>query len=1030
MKKILAIDDQQDNLTTIEAVLKSNLEDCQLLTALSGKEGIQIAKEAQPDTILLDIIMPEIDGYEVCKKLKEDESTKHIPVIMITAIKTDSASRIKGLDTGADAFLSKPIEPAEFSAQIKVMLRIKEAEDKLRADKADLEKNVQERTYKLQESEKKYKALYNNAPLSYQSLDKNGNFIDVNPAWLKTLGYEKEEVITKNFKDFLHPDWKGHFEKNFPKFKQRGYVHDVQFKIQHKNGNYLDILFEGCIGYNPDGSFKQTYCVFQDITSRKQVEEEMQKLANVVKHNSELINISTLDGRMTFLNESGSKMLGIEPHEVDKVNIMEVIPDHLIELVEKELLPALMNSGSWEGNLQYRNIKSGKLTDVHARTFTVYDPNTGKPQFLANVSTDITERKKFEEALISSEERLKVIFEYAPDAIYLNDFKGNFIDGNKAAENILGYKKEELIGQSFLKLKLLSPKGLAKAAKNMAKNALGKKSGPDEFLLNRKDGSKIDMEISAYPVKIKNKTVVLGIARDISERKKAEHKILKHLYLNKQILETTQEGYLLANNNGNIINVNPSYCKIIGYSQNEILKMNIRDLQTGLSSEEVDKRIQKMFMMERGQFVTKHKHKDGHNVDLEVSISKMDVDGIPHIAAFMHDITERIKAEKKIKEALLKAEESEMLKSAFLANMSHEIRTPMNAIIGFSNLIADADTDEERKEFIRIINSNGEHLLQIINDIIDISQIETGIIKIENENVNINRIIDNVLDINKIKDKIKNKKIELFIKKSLADNKANILSDNQRLQQVLINLLDNAYKCTDTGKIEYGYTVIQDKDNTEFLEFFVKDTGRGIHKAKQKVIFDRFMQEEISATRTIGGTGLGLTIARAIIKALGGDIWVKSIPGKGSTFYFTIPHQTAYIIEENIKPTDKEITNLDNKTILVAEDTYDSFLLIEAILAETKVKIIRANNGLEAIDICKKNNNIDLVLMDIRMPELGGYEASIEIKKTRPELPIIAQTAYAVIGDKKTAIIAGCDDYIAKPISPDKLIEIVHQWLL
>ncbi|MBI9037455.1 MAG: response regulator [Bacteroidales bacterium] len=281
MKKILAIDDNKDNLTSIEAVIKNNIPGCKVFTALSGKEGIKIATEQQPDTILLDIIMPQMDGFEVCKKLKENESTKHIPIVMLTAIKTDSKSRIKALNTGADAFLSKPIDPIELSAQVNVMLRIKEAEDRLRAEKKVLEELVLERTSELKESEIKYKALYNYAPLPYQSLNEVGDFKDVNPAWLKTLGYERKEVVGKMFKDFLHPDWKKHFEKKFTEFKQQGFIHNVQYKIKQKEGHYLDVLFEGRIGYYPNGSFKQTYCVFQDITERKRAEQIQNILYNI-----------------------------------------------------------------------------------------------------------------------------------------------------------------------------------------------------------------------------------------------------------------------------------------------------------------------------------------------------------------------------------------------------------------------------------------------------------------------------------------------------------------------------------------------------------------------------------------------------------------------------------------------------------------------------------------------------------------------------------------------------------------------------
>ncbi|MCF8380896.1 MAG: response regulator [Bacteroidales bacterium] len=275
MYKILAIDDQQDNLTTIKAVLKIHIPNAIVFTATSGQEGIEMAEKEQPDVILLDIIMPQMDGYETCKRLKSQEQTMLIPIVMVTAIRTDSESRVKGLELGADAFVSKPIDPIELSAQVKVMLRIKEAEDTLRADKIALEEVVLERTYELKESELKYKALYINAPLSYQSLNKDGYFLDVNPMWLKILGYERNEVIGKNFSDFLHPDWAANFNKSFAFFKKQGFISDAQYKIRHKKGHFLDISFEGAIAYHPDGSVKQTYCVFQDITESKKAKERL-----------------------------------------------------------------------------------------------------------------------------------------------------------------------------------------------------------------------------------------------------------------------------------------------------------------------------------------------------------------------------------------------------------------------------------------------------------------------------------------------------------------------------------------------------------------------------------------------------------------------------------------------------------------------------------------------------------------------------------------------------------------------------------
>jgi PAS domain S-box-containing protein len=275
MPKILVIDDKPDNLVVVKAICKKLLPELEVVTSLSGKEGIELARQKSPDVILLDIIMPDLDGYDVCRILKADAELKIIPIILLTAILTSSEARVKGLEIGADAFLNKPVNENELIAQIKVMLRIKQAEDALRLEKSELEHLVEERTAILVQSEKRFRALYDNAPLSYQSLDEDGRFVDVNPTWLSTLGYDSGTVIGSYFKDYLHPDWRPHFEKNFQEFKRRGYVHDVQFKIRHHAGHFLDISFEGSIGHAADGTFAQTYCVFQDITERLKAEKAL-----------------------------------------------------------------------------------------------------------------------------------------------------------------------------------------------------------------------------------------------------------------------------------------------------------------------------------------------------------------------------------------------------------------------------------------------------------------------------------------------------------------------------------------------------------------------------------------------------------------------------------------------------------------------------------------------------------------------------------------------------------------------------------
>ena len=790
---------------------------------------------------------------------------------------------------------------------------------------------------------------------------------------------------------------------------------------------------------------------------------------------------------------------------------------------------------------------------------------------------------KNEKVLKSSEEKLNIIFEAAPDAIFLSDLKGTISDGNKAVEELLGYKIEDLIGKNYLKLKLLSPKELSKAAKIIAQSLLGKKTGPEEFIMNRKNGATVVAEISTHPVKIGSKKYILGIARNITERKIAEDEIKQAVINWQTTFDAIDDIVMLLKPDHEIIAVNKAGIKALGKTQEEIIGQKcyklvhntdapiedcpceaslktktkcqgeysqfnliydlisypiyddkneikglthiVKDITRRKRTEQIQSVLYDItnavsttdnleelicFIQEKlgavidttNFFVALYDHKtdtlslpfftdekdkitaipagktltkyviktrkpllasqktikkliNSGDIELFGTIAKKwlgvplksegiitgvlaiqsytdefayddsDLEMLEFMASQISMSINRKKSEENLIAALIKAEESDQLKSAFLANMSHEIRTPMNAILGFSNLLSTAETKTQKQEFIKIINSNGENLLKIIHDIIDISQIEAGIINIENQECNINRIMDNVLDIYKIKDKIKNNKIEINLKKEFSDNRANILSDKIRIQQILINLMENAYKCTNKGEIEFGYTLKQYENNTDFLEFFVKDTGIGIQETNQKVIFDRFMQEDISSTRTIGGTGLGLTIVKSIVKVFGGDIWVKSLVGKGSTFYFTIPYKTVEIIITS----DKVIVDWSNKKILIAEDVDDSYLIIKNILNKTNANIIRARNGIDAIEMCRTDKQIDIVLMDIRMPKKDGYEATKEIKNFRPDLPIIAQTAYAIRGDKEKAFTAGCDDHLSKPINSKILIEKINVWL-
>jgi PAS domain S-box-containing protein len=376
--------------------------------------------------------------------------------------------------------------------------------------------------------------------------------------------------------------------------------------------------------------------------------------------------------------------------------------------------------------------------------------------------------------------------------------------------------------------------------------------------------------------------------------------------------------------------------------------------------------------------------------------------------------------------------ESDRLKSAFLANMSHEIRTPMNAIIGFSNLLKDPEiTKEEKDEFTHQITLNSNTLLQLIDDIIDISKIEAGQLIFEKKYFNVNSLLKELLvTFLQKKNSIYNKEIDLRLQPEIENSSFIIFTDPLRLQQVISNLVDNALKFTDQGFVEIGYT-LEENSSFPMIRFYVKDSGIGLTQEQQKLIFNRFTKIENDKNKLYRGTGLGLVISKNIVTLLGGQIYVESELNQGSNFNFTIPNNNDFG-ETEIKvanPTKAFEYNWIGKTILIAEDEKSNFRFLEVLLKRTNVNIIRAVNGLEAIYFFK-NDKIDLILMDIKMPVMDGLEATREIKKLNRDIPIIALTAYAMQNDSNICLDAGCNDYVSKPISSDKLFLVVDKYLL
>jgi len=391
-------------------------------------------------------------------------------------------------------------------------------------------------------------------------------------------------------------------------------------------------------------------------------------------------------------------------------------------------------------------------------------------------------------------------------------------------------------------------------------------------------------------------------------------------------------------------------------------------------------------------------------------------------------------------EELIRAKEeainSNKLKTAFISNMSHEIRTPMNAIIGFSDLLLQPDFDEKQKEdFVNIIRSNGNVLLKLIDNILEISCIERGENNINKCKCLVNEILYGLLMTfdNELK-KLDKHEVTLHLKAANADPKFSLYTDPVKLGQILSNLIGNAMKFTSKGVIEFGFVFENDAefDIGKWIKFYVKDSGIGIPEDKQDIIFDSFRQVDSSITRVYGGTGLGLAISKSLVEMLGGEIWLESKIGVGSTFWFKLPVERNDYPEMTVSPSDKvkDVYQWNGKTILVVDDMEATHILIERMLKKSKAKVIYSNNGNDALRYFDEAGiNIDLVLLDLHMPGMSGYDVVKQIRMKNVEIPVIAQTALVINECYDKAISEGFDDVILKPFKADELLTTIDCFL-
>ena len=547
------------------------------------------------------------------------------------------------------------------------------------------------------------------------------------------------------------------------------------------------------------------------------------------------------------------------------------------------------------------------------------------------------------------------------------------------------------------------------------------------------DGKKVWLDTTKIPLKdiLNTRYGVLGIYENITEQKTAQEALQESELRFRVLAESSPVGIFTTDTKGSTTYVNQRWCEISKLSFDEAIGDGwLKAIHPDDMDNLVHNWKQTTLVSTGSKAEYRFIHPNGSVAwVIGQAVPKKSEKGcITGYIGTITDITERKEMEASLILSKEKAEESDRLKSAFLANMSHEIRTPMNGILGFAELLKEPDlTGEQQQDYIEIIEKSGARMLNIINDIVDISKIESGQMKVLLKETNVNEQLEFIYKL--FNREIEQKGLHLSIKKSLSLPEAIIETDREKLYAILTNLVKNAVKYTDRGSIEFGYDLVETRHALS-LQFFVKDTGIGIPKDRQETIFERFMQADIVDKMARQGAGLGLAISKAYVEMLDGKIGVESEEGKGSTFFFTIPYFTESKEEINIEHevlTPIEETQMKKLKILIAEDDESSSQLISIVVRKFAGEIINVRTGIEAIEACRINPNIDLILMDIQMPEMDGYEATRQIRQFNTDVVIIAQTAYALSGDRGKAIEAGCTDYISKPIKTENLLNMVRK---
>ncbi|MFH2089746.1 MAG: PAS domain S-box protein [Pseudomonadota bacterium] len=886
----------------------------------------------------------------------------------------------------------------------------------------------------LAESEEKFRSFVENANDIIYALSTEGIFTYVSPNWTEILGHDPSEVLGKGIDFIVHPDdlpecWNFLTKILTTGEKQSG----VEYRVRHKNGEWKWHTSNASPIKDREGLAIEYLGISRDIAERKQAEEQ---LINSRKEYQELFN-SVLEGiglvdaneMIQLCNPSFARIFEEpSPKAMLGKNLRSYVPEdqHHILLAETEKRKG--------GNISRYEIDIITAKN-NRRTISVsisgrFDQEN---RYLGAYGSiiDITERKQAEEEI----SKFKTIADNASHGAVIVNLRGDILYINNHFAAMHGYVIDELLG---INLSIFhTPEQLTDVIKiNEDVVSTGSYSSREVWHKHR-DGTVFPTLMSGVIIKDKDgqPLYLAAMASDITEIKHKEEALRQSDEYSRSIVETANDAFAAIDNNGILIDWNHQAEKIFGWTRAEILGQRI---DTTIIPPDFRQKhcegLNRFLKTAEGPILNQRveinaMHRDGHEFPVELTVWPVRFGHATYFNAFLHDITERKQTEEQLHRSREEAEAASMAKSEFLANMSHEIRTPMNGIMGMVHLLRRDGPSAKQAQRLDTIDRSAKHLLEIINNILDLSKIEAGKLVIEEVPIRIDAIIDNVRTM--LAERARNAGLELRV--TSIDQTSPLLGDPTRIEQCLLNYAANAIKFTAQGSVTLSVAKLDETEGSVTLRFGVADTGIGIDPEAAKRLFAAFEQADNSTTRKYGGTGLGLAITKHLAQLMGGTVGVESHPGAGSCFWFT-----ATLRKEEAPPDEDQTAAIDaelilrerfaGSRILVVDDEPVNREIARMSLESAALAVDTARDGAEATAMAL-SNDYDAILMDVQMPCVDGFEATEAIRAIPgyADTPIIAMTANAFAEDKARCLAAGMNGFLAKPFDPgDLFAKLLH----